>query len=50
MRIGSIHVTEVREDDEDFQNSGNIMPENPEKKDPKPFDVRQYNEIFAGCR
>ena len=42
--IEFINASEVREDDEDFQNPVDIMFENLEKKNPQHFAVRQYKK------
>ena len=42
--IEFINASEVREDDEDFQNPVDLMFEALEKKDPQHFAVRQYKK------
>ena len=42
--IEMINAMETREDDEDFQNSVDIMFEKLEKRDPNHFAVRQYKK------
>ncbi|MCR6546728.1 type IV secretory system conjugative DNA transfer family protein [Dehalobacterium formicoaceticum] len=42
--IEFINASEVREDDEDFQNPVDLMFETLEKKDPQHFAVRQYKK------